>query len=58
MMTKAQIAGIARALAAALGGYLVGAGWVDQAMAEQLAGAAVTVAVAIWCVFPKKQAGL
>jgi hypothetical protein len=53
-MTGDQIAGVVRALVAALGGYLVAKGYIDQSTATSIAGAASTIAVAIWSVFSKK----
>lgn len=53
-MNTEQIAGIVRAIAAAIGGYLVGKGIIDESTATSIAGAAATIATAIWSVFAKK----
>lgn len=55
-MTKEQIGGIARAVASAIGGLLVGKGYIDQEMAVSLAGAVATVVVAVWSVWAKRSA--
>ena len=55
-MTASEVGGIARALASALGGYLVGRGYIDGETATALAGAAVPVAVAVWSVWAKRKA--
>ncbi len=56
MITAEQVGGIVRALAAAVGGYFVGQGVIDAETATALAGAAVTIATAIWSVWAKKRA--
>lgn len=53
-MTPDQLAGIVRTLAAAGFGVLVGKGIIDAETAAALAGAAGTVAVAIWSVWSKR----
>lgn len=55
-MSKEQIAGIVRAVAAAVGGYFVGKGTLDGATMEIIAGSVATLATAIWSVWAKKQA--
>jgi hypothetical protein len=55
-MTASEVGGIARALASALGGYLVGRGYIDGETATALAGAAVPVVVAVWSVWAKRKA--
>ena len=55
-MTSVEIGGIVRALASALGGYLVGKGLVDAETATTLGGAATTIAVALWSVWNKRKA--
>jgi energy-converting hydrogenase Eha subunit C len=55
-MTKEKIFGIVRTIAAAGFGFLAGKGYFDGAMAEALAGAVATIAVAIWSVVSKKPA--
>lgn len=53
-MSKEQIAGIVRALVAAVGGYFVGKGLLDGATMETIAGAVATLATAVWSVWAKK----
>lgn len=55
IMSKEQIAGIVRAIVAALGGYFVGKGMLDGATMETIAGAVATLATAIWSVWSKKE---
>jgi hypothetical protein len=55
-MTSDQIGGIVRALASAIGGYLVGKGLLDASTATSLGGAAVTIATAIWSFWTNKPA--
>ena len=55
-MGSNEIGGIARALASALGGYLVGKGLVDSETATTIGGAAATIIVAIWSVVSKRKA--
>jgi uncharacterized membrane protein (UPF0136 family) len=54
-MNGEQIAGIVRAVVAAIGGYLVGKGITDAETVAAVAGAAATVAVAVWSVRSKKK---
>jgi hypothetical protein len=54
-MNGEQIAGIVRAVVAAIGGYLVGKGITDAETVAAVAGAAATVAVAVWSVLAKKK---
>ena len=54
-MTGEQIAGIVRALVAAVGGYLVGKGLADAETVAAAAGAAATLVVAVWSVYSKKK---
>jgi hypothetical protein len=54
-MNGEQIAGIVRAVVAAIGGYLVGKGITDAETVAAVAGAAATVAVAVWSVLSKKK---
>jgi hypothetical protein len=56
MMSSVEVGGIVRALASALGGYLVGKGMVDAETATTLGGAATTIAVALWSVWNKRKA--
>ena len=55
-MTSSEIAGIVRTLAAAAFGLLVGKGIIDAETAAGLAGAAGTIAVAVWSVWAKRKA--
>lgn len=54
-MTADQFGGVVRAVIAALGGYLVGKGLTDAATVTAVAGAAATIAAAIWSVVSKKK---
>lgn len=53
-MTKEQVFGIVRTIAAAGFGFLAGKGYLDGASVEALAGAVATLGVAIWSVVSKK----
>jgi hypothetical protein len=55
-MTSDQIAGIVRALVSAVGGYFIGKGVVDANTVATVAGAAATIATAVWSVMAKKPA--
>lgn len=55
-MNGAQIAGIVRAIAAAVGGYLVGTGKLDGATVEPIVGALAALAAAVWSVVEKQRA--
>jgi hypothetical protein len=54
-MNGEQIAGIVRAIVAAVGGYLVGKGLADAETVAAVAGAAATIAAAVWSVLSKKK---
>jgi O-antigen/teichoic acid export membrane protein len=54
-MTAEQIAGIVRAVVAAVGGYLVGKGFADAETVAAVGGALATIAVAVWSVRSKKK---
>ena len=54
-MTGEQIAGVIRALSAAIGGYFVGKGVVDADTVAAIGGGLATVATAIWSIWSKKQ---
>ena len=56
-MTGEQIAGVIRALSAAIGGYFVGKGVVDADTVAAIGGGLATVATAIWSIWAKQQAG-
>lgn len=53
-MNQEQIGGIVRAVVAALGGYLVGQGIVDQATMLTIGGAVATLVVSVWSVYTNK----
>ena len=55
-MTGEQIAGLVRAIVAAVGGYLVGKGLADAETVAAVAGAAATIVAAVWSVLSKKKA--
>lgn len=54
-MTGESIGGIARAVLAALGGYLVGKGLIDNETANNLVGAAVVIVTGVWSILNKKK---
>ena len=54
-MTAEQVAGIVRAVIAAIGGYLVGKGFADVETIVAVGGAAATIAAAIWSVYSKRK---
>ena len=54
-MKKDQIAGIVRAVVAAVGGYFIGKGMVDAANVEIIAGSLATLVTAVWSVLSKKE---
>lgn len=53
-MTKDQVFGVIRTVAAFGFGYLASSGLVDGATVEALAGAVATLGVALWSVLSKK----
>lgn len=53
-MTSDQIAGIVRAVLAALGGYFVSRGVVDASTMTAIAGSVATLAAAVWSVVSKR----
>lgn len=55
-MTKEEVGGIVRTIAAAGFGLLVGKGYIDAATATMLAGALGTLAIAAWSVWTKRAA--
>ena len=55
-MNGEQIGGVVRAIISALGGYFVGKGITDAATVTALAGAAATIAAAVWSIVAKKPA--
>ena len=54
MFTGEQIGGIVRAVVSAIGGYLVGKGYIDSETAVAVTGAVVTIAVAVWSIVSKR----
>ncbi len=53
-MNANELGGIVRTIAAAAFGLLVGRGYISAEIATALAGAAGTIAVAIWSVLSKR----
>lgn len=53
-MTKDEVFGIARALLSAVGGFLVGKGYLDSETAMTVAGAVATLVTAFWSVKAKR----
>lgn len=53
-MLKDQIAGVVRALLAAVAGYFIGKGY-DAALVNEIAGAVGVIAIAGWSIWSKKQ---
>lgn len=53
-MTAEQIAGVIRAIVAAVGGYFVGKGVVDADTVATIGGSLATLATAVWSVWAKK----
>ena len=53
-MNADQIGGIIRAVLAALGGVVIGKGWVDSATFTLLSGAVVTIATALWSMYSNR----
>ncbi len=54
-MNKTEVYGVVRTVLAAVGGVLVGKGYIDSETAMSLAGAAATIAAAIWSVKSKRK---
>jgi hypothetical protein len=54
-MTAEQVAGIVRAVIAAIGGYLVGRGLADAETVAAVGGAAATIVAAVWSVYSKRK---
>jgi hypothetical protein len=54
-MNGEQIAGVVRAIVAALGGFLVAKGVADAETVAAVAGALATLAAAAWSVLSKKK---
>ncbi|MGA1111743.1 MAG: hypothetical protein ACO3VO_09115 [Ilumatobacteraceae bacterium] len=53
-MSGEQVAGVVRAVVAALGGYLVARGVTDMETVAAVAGAVATLAAAVWSVLSKR----
>jgi hypothetical protein len=53
-MNKDELYGVARAVLSALGGFLVGKGYIDSETAVALAGAGATIIAAVWSVKAKR----
>lgn len=53
-MSKEQVFGIVRTVAAAGFGFLAGKGYLDGASVEALAGAVATIGVAVWSYSSKR----
>lgn len=53
-MTAEQIAGVIRAIVAAVGGYFVGKGVIDADTVTTIGGSLATLATAVWSVWAKK----
>lgn len=54
-MKAEEFGGIVRAIVAAIGGFAVGKGWLDEATVTTIAGAIATVGVAVWSVVAKRR---
>lgn len=54
-MSGEQVAGVVRAVVAALGGYLVARGVTDMETVAAVAGAVATLAAAVWSVLSKRK---
>ncbi len=53
-MNKEQTLGIIRHALTFVGGILVLRGWIDEGIAEQVVGGAVTLIGTVWSIFAKK----
>lgn len=53
-MSKDEVFGVARALLSAVGGFLVGKGYLDSETAMTVAGALATIVTAFWSVKAKR----
>jgi hypothetical protein len=56
MISSIEIGGIARAIVAALGGYLVAQGLIDAETATTAGGALTTLVVVLWSIWSKRKA--
>jgi hypothetical protein len=53
-MNTDQIAGVARTILSAIGGYFVGKGLIDQTTMISVVGALVTLGTGVWSVLAKR----
>ena len=53
-MNTDQITGILRAVLAAIGGWAIGKGYIDNGTATMLSGVAVTIGTALWSAWTNK----
>lgn len=53
-MDKNEVYGVVRTVLAAVGGILVGKGYIDSETAVAIAGAIATIAAAVWSVKSKR----
>lgn len=56
-MNSEEVGGVVRAVVAALGGVAVTKGLTDAGTVTAVAGAAATIAVAVWSVMAKRRSG-
>lgn len=54
-MNKNELYGVVRTILAAIGGVLVGKGYIDSETAVAVAGAGATVIVAVWSIRSKRE---
>lgn len=54
-MNKNEVYGVVRALLSAIGGFLVGKGYIDSETAVAAAGAIATLVAAVWSVKSKRR---
>lgn len=55
-MNSEEVGGVVRAVVAALGGVAVAKGLTDAGTVTAIAGAAATIAVAVWSIVAKRRA--
>ena len=55
-MNSEEVGGVVRAVVAALGGVAVAKGLTDSGTVTAIAGAAATIAVAVWSIVAKRRA--
>ena len=56
-MNKSELAGVARTLLSAAGGFIVAKGWIDAETMSAVAGALATLFVAAWSIKAKRKGG-